>query len=337
MSAGRSFRSRLWIGSALWTLGVLLVVSVVLIVFLATHPQPHLIILAWFLAIPAGLIAFAGVISMIVGAQQIRRGLSAVDELRGQLLAVQRGHAPRVPGLYPAEVQPLVDDLNALLADREQRVARAIAEAGDLAHGLKTPLAVLSGEAERAATAGHVELAASMTVEIDRMRRQIDYQLAGARASAAAHTPGVSCALAPTVDGLVRALARLHVDRGLQFDVTVPASLTVRCAREDVEEMLGNLLDNACKWGRHHVEVSARRDALDAAHVVILVSDDGPGVDEGMTATVLERGVRADQRVPGSGLGLAIVRRLAELYAGSIALERSPRGGVLARLTLPAA
>lgn len=334
MSAGRSFRSRLWIGSVLWTLGVLLVVSVLLVVFLATHPEPHMVILQGFLAVPAGVIALAGAVCMGIGAQQIRRGLSAVDQLRKQLLAVQRGDAPRVLGVYPAEVQPLVDDLNGLLAEREQRVARALGSAGDLAHGLKTPLAVLLGDAARAAAAGQQELSASMTVEIDRMRRQIDYQLAGARASAAAHTPGVVSELAPTVEGLVRALERLHADRGLQFDIVVPGALTVRCAREDVEEMLGNLLDNACKWGHRRVRVEAR---LVARAILLTVDDDGAGLDVALAGTVLERGVRADQRAPGTGLGLAIVRQLAELYAGSIVLEPSPLGGVRAVLTLPEA
>lgn len=334
MSAVRSFRSRLWVGSVLWTLGVLLVVSVLLVTFLATHPQPHMVILGWLLAVPAVVLLCVGGVCMAVGAQQIRRGLSAVDELRGHLLAVHQGHARYVSGVYPAEVQPLVDDLNALLADRERRVSRAVSTAADLAHGLKTPLAVLSGDADRAAAAGNRELSASLIVEIDRMRRQVDYHLAAARASASAHTPNVACRLAPTVDGLVRALARLHADRELQFSATVPASTAVRCSREDVEEMLGNLLDNACKWGRRRVCLDA---SATTGGIVVTVDDDGPGLDPALAEAVLGRGIRADQRVPGSGLGLAIVQQVADVYGGSIALGRSPIGGVRAQLTLPTA
>ena len=166
------------------------------------------------------------------------------------------------------------------------------------------------------------------------MRRQVEYQLAGARASALAHTPGVSCQLAPSVDGLLRAVARLHTERGLHVTNGIADEPTVRCSREDVEEMLGNLLDNACKWGRGQVRVTSQ---VEGAHVVIAVEDDGPGLDPSLTEAVLGRGVRADERVPGSGLGLAIVRQLAELYGGSIGLSRSTLGGVCARLALPKA
>ena len=333
MTAGRSFRSRLLVGSLVWTLGVLLVVSVLAVLFLAGHPRPHQVILGWFLTAPAAIIVFAGAGCMIAGALQIRRGLSAVDELRGRLAAVRSGDAQHLPGSYPAEVQPLVDDLNGLLADRAQRIERAAAVAGDLAHGLKTPLAVLARDAERAASAGEAELAGSITNEIDRMRRQIDYHLAGARATAAANTPGLSCALAPAVQGLVRALERLHADRDLRFEQDVLPEHAVRCTREDVEEMLGNLLDNACKWGRTRVRVASAREGAD---VVLTVDDDGPGLDPALATSVTGRGVRADERVPGSGLGLAIVRQLARLYGGSLGLSRSPLGGLRAQLTLRA-
>lgn len=331
MSAGRSFRSRLLVGSVVWTIGVLLLVSVFLVVFLAAHPRPHAVILDWFITVPAALVAAVGAACLAAGALQIRRGLSAVDELRVQLTAVRRGDARRLPGTYPAEVQPLVDDLNALLSDRAERTARAVEAAGDLAHGLKTPLAVLARDAERAAASGDRDLADSMTSQIDRMRRQIDYHLAGARASAAANTPGVSCVLAPAVQGLVRTLERLHADRGLRLEQDVPPHHVVCCSREDVEEMLGNLLDNACAWAHASVRVTS---ALEHGHVVLTVDDDGPGLDPGLAASVTERGVRADERVPGSGLGLAIVRHLADLYGGSLVLARSPLGGLRAQLTL---
>lgn len=333
MSADRSFRWRLLVGSAAWTIGTLLTVSAVLVVFLATHPRTHAVILDWFLTVPAALVVVIGLACMAAGALQIRRGMSAVEELRARLGAVRRGDAPQLLGQYPAEVQPLVDDLNALLTDRAQRVTRAIEAAGDLAHGLKTPLAVLARDAERAAVAGDRQLAESMTGQIERMRRQIDYHLAGTRAAAAARMPGVTCALETAVPRLARALERLHAERGLRFELVIDADHIVGCAPQDVEEMLGNLLDNACTWARATVRVSAARD-LD--RIVIHVDDDGPGLEAGLAARVLERGVRADERGPGSGLGLAIVRQLAELYGGSVTLERSPLGGLRARLVLRA-
>jgi signal transduction histidine kinase len=166
------------------------------------------------------------------------------------------------------------------------------------------------------------------------MRRQIDYHLAHARAAAASTGPGTRAAVGPAVDGLVRTLQRLHADRGVTFAVTVDPAHAVRCQREDLEEMLGNLLDNACKWGRSAVRVAS---SVAGAGLVIDVDDDGPGVDAALAAQVLERGVRADEAVEGSGLGLAIVRDLAEIYGGAIELTRSTLGGLRARLRLPSA
>ncbi len=134
-----------------------------------------------------------------------------------------------------------------------------------------------------------------------------------------------------SVDGLARTLQRLHADRGLTIAVEVPADLVVRTEREDLDEMLGNLIDNACKWARSRVVVSAT--SADGG-VAITVDDDGPGLDVSMREAVLQRGVRADEAAPGSGIGLAIVRDLAELYRGSIALTHSPLGGLRALLRL---
>ena len=163
------------------------------------------------------------------------------------------------------------------------------------------------------------------------MRRQIDYHLAHTRAAASGGTLGARSVVRASVDGLVRTLQRLHADRGLMIDVEVPADLVVRCEREDLDEMLGNLIDNACKWARLRVVVSAA--SVDGG-VAITVDDDGPGLEVSLREAVLQRGVRADQTAPGSGVGLAIVRDLAELYRGSIALTDSPASGVRAVLRL---
>ena len=239
------------------------------------------------------------------------------------------GSGRRVEGSYPIEVQPLVNDLNSLLEHREQIVRRALAKAGDLAHGLKTPLAVLAQEADRVEAEGQHENAAIISQQVERMRRQVDYHLAHARAAGSGDVPGARCPVLPSVEGLTRTLLRIYAGRGLAMHVDVPPGHFIRGQREDLEEMLGNLLDNACKWTKSSVSIQS---AQEDGSVVLTVDDDGPGLALAMREAVLQRGVRADEAAPGSGLGLAIVRDLAELYKGSISLEDSPAGGLRARL-----
>jgi signal transduction histidine kinase len=281
----------------------------------------------------APLTLLFGVLCLAAGALQVRRGLAPVGNLRTRLAELRQGQERRLDGQYPSEVQPLVNDLNTLLDTRQRAIERAVAKAGDLAHGLKTPLAILAQDADRAASNGQADLAASIQQQVARMRRQIDYHLAHARAAASGAAPGSGTLLLDAAEGLRRALLRLHVDRGITIDLQIPHDCLVRTGREDLEEMLGNLVDNACKWARSQVIVTA---AIDASVVVIIVDDDGKGLAEQMREVVLRRGVRADEAAPGSGLGLAIVRDLAEVYGGSVTLERSPLGGLRARLTLPA-
>jgi signal transduction histidine kinase len=180
-------------------------------------------------------------VCLVGGLSMIRHGLSPFTELREPLAAVRDGRDRRLDGRYPSEVQPLVDDLNALLEHRDQTVRRAIAKAGDLAHALKTPLAVLAHEAEAADAAGYGELAAIMSQQVERMRRQMDYHLAHARAAASGATPGARCSVKDSADGLSRALLRLHAGRGVAIHVRVAADHLVRGQREDLDEMLGNL------------------------------------------------------------------------------------------------
>jgi signal transduction histidine kinase len=321
----RSVRGNVMLGAALWTIGLLSIWAIALTLYgamfhslVVIHSYPHLL-----MVIAAG--------AMLAGFSIVRAGLKPLIDLRSRLGDVQSGNARRVEGRYPAEVQPVVTDLNALLAHQEEAVSRAIAKAGDLAHGLKTPLAVLANEADRAAAAGQPELAAAMTEQVERMRRQIEYHLAHARAAASGAAAGARASVADSAAGLARTLLRLHTDRGLAIDVSVPADHAVRCQREDLDEMLGNLLDNACKWAKTRVTIGSGEEGA------ILVEDDGPGLVASMREAVLQRGVRADQAAPGSGFGLAIVRDLAELYGGTIALDASPLGGLRATLRLPAA
>jgi signal transduction histidine kinase len=320
-----SLRSSLVFGTILWTIGVVTVVNFVSVVMVTHTPSRAFVHVTLISLIALGL--------LVAGLAQMRSGLAPLMALRARLKAMREGKERRVEGAYPAEVQPLVDDLNALLEDREQRVARALARAGDLAHGLKTPLAVLAREAEQVAEIGNPELSDTLNQQIERMRRQVDSHLAIARAAASRATPNARSRIRDSADGLTRALLRLHAGRGLSLHVAVPNDDVVQVARADLDEMLGNLLDNACKWARTRVTVES---ATAAGVVTITVDDDGPGLDPGLREKVLERGVRADEAAPGSGLGLAIVRDLAQVYGGSIALEPSPEGGLRARLRLPA-
>jgi signal transduction histidine kinase len=327
-----SLRSRVLLGALLWTIGLIIMASAALVTALEHHPHVPLAIMVHDV-FRQPLVLMFGVFSMVAGLVQVRRGLSPIKNLRAKLAGLHEGRDRRVEGTYPTEVQPLVNDLDALLDHREQAVWRAVAKAGDLAHGLKTPLAILAQEAERARAAGQTEIATAVTQQVDRMRRQVDYHLAHARAAASGAAPGARCSIRESADGLTRALLRLYADRGIAIDVHVPPDLSVRAQREDVDEMLGNLLDNACKWGRSRVTIEASQTV---AGVEITVDDDGSGLVERMREAVLQRGVRADEAAPGSGLGLAIVRDLAEVYGGSISLDASPAGGLRARLRLPA-
>jgi signal transduction histidine kinase len=322
----RSVRSRIIGGSVLWTIGIVVVVILTGAMFAHRFPT-------WVSLLHRSMLTVVALILIAAGLNQLRRGLLPLNQLRARLVDVRKGTERRLEGVYPTEVQPLVDDLNALLSDRELRVEKAAAKAGDLAHGLKTPLAILAQEAERAEAAGQHELATAIAQQVGRMRRQVDYHLAQARAVALGRAGHVRAAVQASAEGLARTLERLYADRQRTIQLEVSPEHLVRVAREDLDEMLGNLIDNACKWTRSRVVVTSSQYG---ASVVIDVDDDGPGLDPSMREAVLQRGVRADEAAPGSGLGLAIVRELAGLYGGSIRLDGSPLGGLRARLELPA-
>lgn len=331
MSFTRSLRGRVIIGAFLWTLGLLSLAGLAFTYLVSVRPR-HLVVVHW----PFTHVGFAILLTIVLlvgGLYYFRRGISPITQLRERLATVHSGHTRRVEGDFPSEIEPLINDLNALLEQHEQAIARAQAKAGDLAHGLKTPLAVLTKEAADADAAGQAALADSIQQQVDRMRRQIDYHLAAARAAASGATMHARCVVADSVDGLVRTVARIYAERGLTIQADIDPSHVVRVQREDLDEMMGNLLDNACKWAQQRVHVS-----IEPGDVLTLrVDDDGPGVPEAQREDVLQRGVRADEAAPGSGFGLAIVRDLAELYGGKVRLDVSPLGGTRAVLTLPVA
>lgn len=321
----RSLRSILILASLLWTAGLLVMMHMVFV--LVIH----------FFPVARGIHnigpALAGIVLMAAGLLGLRQSLIPFRRLRERLTAVRRGEDRRINGTYPSEVQPLIDDLNALLEDREKAVKRAVATAGDLAHGLKTPLALLTQEADRAAAAGNPELATSIANQVERMSRQVNYHLARARAAASGTSGAARCPVSSCADALVRTLLKLYASRVLEISSTIPPDLCARVQREDLDEMLGNLMDNACKWAKSRVVLEVSRIET---MLVFALNDDGPGLPATLRSVVLERGVRIDEAAPGSGLGLAIVRDLADLYGGSIALDDSPLGGLRVLLTLPA-
>jgi len=317
MSPGRSLRRKMVFGSLMWALGVAGVAVAIANTIFHRHPY-------WAGILHSAILTAVAVTLLIAGLVYVGSGLSPLNALREKLARVREGRAKRVEGAYPAEVQPLVDDLNDLLANREAHVERALARAGDLAHGLKTPLAVLAQEADRADAAGHHELAQVIGQQVERMRRQVEYHLARARAAATDRTTE-PLSLAEPIQALVRVMQRLYADRGISIDTQVASAHAVKIRREDLDEILGNVVDNACKWAKARVAIaSEQRDT----QMIITVDDDGPGLAAEMRDAVLQRGVRADEAAPGSGLGLAIVRDLVELSGGSIRLDQSPLGGL---------
>ncbi len=325
-----SLRARIFIGAVFWMAALFIAAGMVLTHLFNQNPRAPFLFHQIFTHLE--LLGVAIVICLGIGLLLVGRGLSSFDVLRERLVSVKAGRDRRLEGEYPAEVVPLINDLNSLLADREERLARALSKAGDLAHGLKTPLAILYQHAESARAAGQTELAAAITQQVERMRRQVDYHLAQARASASGGTAGARSHVLTSADALARTMMTLHADRKLAIDVDGSHEHFARVQREDLEEMLGNLVDNACKWARSRVDIRTR---IVDGRLEITVDDDGLGLDPSLRETVLQRGVRADEAAPGSGLGLAIVRDLVELYGGSIALGTSPMGGLRATLQLP--
>ena len=261
---------------------------------------------------------------------QVRLGLRPLFALADRVADVREGKATRVDGRYPAEIAGLADELNSLIDHNQNVVERAQTHVGNLAHGLKTPIAVLLGEAETGKPVDPGVVARQTAA----MRGQVDHHLRRARAAARGQAIGLSSEVDAVISGLARTLPRIHRDKDIVIDVDGEAGLRFRGDKRDLEDMVGNLMDNAAKWTRGAIEVT--REVVDA-RLRIVVDDDGPGIPDGEIETALKRGARLDEATPGSGLGLSIVDDLAEAYGGSLALSRSPLGGLRAELILPRA
>ncbi|MDP6690866.1 MAG: sensor histidine kinase [Alphaproteobacteria bacterium] len=278
------------------------------------------------------LILGLGLIAAMV--LQVQIGLRPLARIGRALAAIRAGKAEQLPDALPSEIQPLADEIDTLLHHQAAVINRARSHAGDLAHALKTPLAVLANEAAGSGGREGGDLAAQVQRQVIEMRRQVDRHFSRARTAAAAGVLGARCPLGPVLEELARVLARLHQERGVEIAVAGTMDLAFAGEREDLQEMLGNLLENACQWARSQIRVEARAEA---GNLEICIADDGPGLPAARRSEVLARGGRLDESKPGSGLGLAIVADIAELYQGSLDLEDSDLGGLTARLTLPLA
>jgi signal transduction histidine kinase len=274
-----------------------------------------------FLLLALGLIVMA--------ALQTWYGLRPLGKLRREIALMRAGRSKAVQGALPAEVAPLVEELNALVAHNDRQAEEARRHAGNLAHALKTPLTVIMN----AATAQADDLGDTVIREARTMRRQVDHHLARARAVGRRGSAHSRADVWPSLDSVERAVGRLY--RHVRIDADGPKDLQVHVERQDLDEMLGNLIENAAKYGGGSVFVTVGRHS---GFIEFLIEDDGPGIPEAERSRIFDRGVRLDSGKPGTGLGLAIVRDVAEIYEGTVSLEESEDlGGLLVRLRLPAA
>ena len=265
---------------------------------------------------------------------QVRFGLAPLKRISESLAAIRAGTAERLEGMFPVEIEPLARETNALLEANREIVERARTHVGNLAHALKTPLSVIVNEAS---TRGDDPFGAKVSEQADIMRDQIARHLERARLAARLKVVGSITEVVPVVTALTRTMEKIYHRRGVAIDLDAPTPVRFRGERQDLEEMVGNLVDNACKWAQMRVSVEVVPDAGSQPMVRIVVDDDGPGLNPAQRDQVARRGQRLDETKPGSGLGLSIVLELSTLYGGSLALSTAPIGGLRAELVLPAA
>lgn len=263
----------------------------------------------------------------------IRFGLGPLRDVRAALRRVRLGESASMEGDYPLEIEPLVSDMNALIASNREIIERSRTHVGNLAHALKTPIAVLQNEAS-----GKDPLSLQVREQVVTMQHQITRHLDRAQMAAQSRVLGVITPVAPVIDGLERVMRTVHRERNLTINVQRQANLRFRGEKQDLEEMIGNLLDNACKWAKSEIRLSAIAESHDRIErLVVRIDDDGPGLTGNEHVEAISRGRRMDQSVPGSGLGLSIVDELARVYGGSFRLKPAKIGGLSAQLELPLA
>ena len=291
-----------------------------------------------FTGVLAASLGLLLVLLVLAALAQVAVGLAPLKAMQRALADVRKGLAPRLAGRFPAEVQALIDDFNSVLDRNEEVVARSRTHAGNLAHAIKTPLAVLDQAAARATAPASAELARLVRDQVALSRRHVDWHLARARAAASQRMPGQRTPVEPVIQGLIRVMDRLFAARAIRIECApTPHAWAFAGEEQDMQEILGNLIENACKWARSLVRISfvaAPEDKL--ASLRIFIEDDGPGIDPSRREAVLARGTRVDESVPGTGLGLAIAQDLVDLYGGTLTLASSPLDGLRVVLDLPA-
>jgi signal transduction histidine kinase len=286
------------------------------------------------------LVTFAGLLLglLLMTMFQVRFGLAPLKRISDGLAAIRAGTAERLAGRFPVEIEPLARETNALLDANREIVERARTHVGNLAHALKTPLSVIVNEA--AARTGD-PLAAKVGEQADIMRDQVIRHLERARIAAHLTVIGTVAEVIPVVTSLRRTMQKLYGPRGIAIDLDASADVRFQGEQQDLEEMIGNLVDNACKWAQSRVSIEVvpeRAAAMPVRYLVhVIIDDDGPGLTAAEREQVMQRGQRLDETKPGSGLGLSIVVELARLYGGALTLGPSPIGGLRAELVLPAA
>jgi signal transduction histidine kinase len=274
---------------------------------------------------------------LLTTAFQVRFGLLPLKRISASLAAIRSGRAERLQGEFPVEIAPLARETNALIDSNRAIVERARTHVGNLAHALKTPLSVLVNEA---AARPDDPLAQKVREQTDIMRDQVARQLERARLAARSSVGGALIDVSPVVTALARTMEKLHRERDIAIAVDVPESARFTGEQHDLEEMIGNLVDNACKWAQSRVAIEVVADRFEGdgkPRVRIIVDDDGPGLSPAEREQVALRGRRLDESKPGSGLGLSIVVELAGLYGGVLTLGTAPIGGLRAELALPGA
>ena len=259
-------------------------------------------------------------------------GLAPFHRLARAMREVRSGATLSVEGNHPTEVQPLVTELNTLIKGQRDALQRARAQAGNLAHALKTPLAIISDEAFQLDERGDNVASKVIAEQSKAMQLHIDHHIARARAQAVSRLPGTRSDVAENIANIMRALARLHIQRGVRVEQNLDTELRVAMDGQDFAELVANLVDNAYKFARNRIVVTAR--PLDKGFLRITVEDDGPGLPPEAREIVFAPGLRLDETRPGTGLGLSIVRDLLELYQGEIELGASSIGGLSASMKL---
>jgi signal transduction histidine kinase len=282
--------------------------------------------------------AFLGLGLAGTTAMQVRYGLRPLRSLRDEVTAIRRGDKEKIDGSFPNDLAPLAGELNLLIASNRDVVERARTHVGNLAHALKTPLSVLINEAGPEAN----PLADKVREQTAVMRDQVTYYLDRARAAARSSVIGSLTDVAPVLQRLVRTFEKIYRDRAIVFNLSCPPDVRFRGEPQDLEEMVGNLVDNAGKWASGRVDIAVVRVVAAPGEAVspqieLVIDDDGPGLPPAMRSEALARGRRLDESKPGSGLGLSIVVDLASTYSGKLELGDSPLGGLRAILRLPAA